>query len=816
MSRSLSLISLFASLVLIAAAGAVMVFSAAFLYISPKLPSVEALRDVQLQTPLRIYSRDGQLMGEFGEKRRSPVSFQEIPDTFIKAFLAAEDDRFYSHHGVDVSSLLRAASQLITTGSIQTGGSTITMQVAKNYFLTQERTFTRKFTEIFLAIEIERALSKGDILELYLNKIFLGNHAYGIEAASQVYYGKPIRDLSVAQMAMIAGLPKAPSAYNPVANPERAKVRRNWILSRMLSLGFITDNEFKEAIATPISATAHGTPLDVDAAYVAEMVRLEMLDRFGRNAYEDGYSVITTVDSTLQHVANRAIIDGVIEYDQRHGYRGPEKNWPLPASLDDEAKASLSKKLVDIGAVGEWHPAIVTQVEEKSFAALLASGEQTRVGWDQGLKDVAKYISEDRVSYTIEKVPDILKPGDVIRLRMTGKDDKRHWQLSQLPQVQASLVSLDADTGAILSLVGGYNYQKSSFNRVTQAERQPGSNFKPFIYTAALDNGFTPASIINDAPIVFDDASLGGTWRPSNDSGTFNGPMRLRKALYLSRNLVSIRLLRELGIDTAINYVGRFGFDTKALPRDLSLALGSHSMTPLKVVTGYAVFANGGYKVSPYVIDKIIDRDGNVIFRANPEVVCRNCDEESEELAAINEDFSLDEILAQDTAVVATPAPKVLSDEVVFLIDSILQDVVKRGTGRKALVLNRGDAAGKTGTTNGPTDAWFSGYSGGVVTSTWAGFDQNQKLGRREYGGSVALPIWIDFMREALKDRPERHFKQPDSIVSVRIDPDTGTLARPGQSNAIFEYFRTENAPRETDYSTPGSFNGGNEPIELF
>ncbi|AKH70505.1 penicillin-binding protein, 1A family [Spongiibacter sp. IMCC21906] len=818
MSRSFSLISLLVSFILLSAAGAVMVFAAAFLYISPKLPSVDALRDIQLQTPLRIYSRDGQLMGEFGEKRRSPVSFQEIPDTFIKAFLAAEDDHFFSHHGVDVSSLLRAASQLITTGSIQSGGSTITMQVAKNYFLTQERTFTRKFTEIFLAIEIERALSKEDILELYINKIFLGNHAYGIEAAAQVYYGKPLRELSLAQMAMIAGLPKAPSAYNPVANPERARIRRNWILSRMRSLGYIAEQDYKTAISTPISATAHGTPLDVDAAYLSEMVRLEMLDRFGRNAYEDGYSVITTVDSQLQHVANQAIINGVIEYDTRHGYRGPEQHWSLPAQIDDDKRDELAKKLVDIGAVGNWHPAVVLNTEDKSLVALLASGEQTTLNWDQGLKDTARYISEDRMSYKIEKVEDILKPGDVIRLRMVKDKDQQQWQLSQLPKVQAALVSLDADTGAIISLVGGYNYQKSSFNRVTQATRQPGSNFKPFIYTAALDNGFTPATIINDAPIVFNDSSLGGTWRPSNDNGTFNGPMRLRQALYLSRNLVSIRILRDLGIDKAIDYVGRFGFDTKALPRDLSLALGSHSLTPMQIVTGYAAFANGGYKISPYLIEKIIDRDGNTIFRANPEVVCRHCGKKGRDaIAGIDEEYSLDEILSQDTEA-RKYAPQVLDDEVVFLIDNILKDVITRGTGRKARVLERSDAAGKTGTTNGPTDAWFSGYSGGVVTSTWAGFDQNQKLGRREYGGSVALPIWIDFMKVALKDRPERQLKQPDSIVTVRIDPDTGALAHPGQANAIFEYFRSENAPQESDYNSPGSYGngGGQEPIEIF
>nr|WP_235036452.1 penicillin-binding protein 1A [Zhongshania aliphaticivorans] len=794
-----------------------MIFSAAFLYISPKLPSVEALKDTQLQTPLRIYSADGKLLGEFGEKRRSPISIHEVPALFIDAFLAAEDDHFYTHHGVDISGLLRAASQLITSGSIQSGGSTITMQVAKNYFLSQERTFTRKFTEIFLAIEIERALSKGDILELYLNKIFLGNHAYGIEAAAQVYYGKPIKELNLAQMAMIAGLPKAPSAYNPVANPSRAKVRRNWILGRMLSLGYIDADDYKTAMLEPISAKAYGTKLDVDAPYVSEMVRLNMLKRYGRSAYEDGYTVITTVNSNLQETANKALVDGVIEYDTRHGYRGPERQWTIPAEFTPEKRQSLSKKLEEIGNIGPWYPALVLSVEEKSASILLAGELQTTLEWEHGLAKTIRYISEDRVSYAAETASELLSVGDVIRVKMSDTTP-RHWMLSQLPKVQGALVSLEADSGAILSLVGGYNYQKSAFNRVTQAERQPGSNFKPFIYTAALDNGFTPASIINDAPIVFDDDALGNTWRPSNDNGRFNGPMRLRQALYQSRNLVSIRVLRELGIRRAINYVDRFGFDTSKLPHDLSLALGSHSLTPLDVVTGYAVFANGGFKISPYVIDRIMDRDGNTVYRADPEIACRECGEEDTDAIDNIEAETLDDIIyADDNALKPRLAKRVLSEDVAFLIDSILQDVITRGTGRKARVLERSDAAGKTGTTNGPTDAWFSGYSGGIVTSTWAGFDQNLNLGRREYGGSIALPIWIDYMREALKDHPERHLKQPDNIISVRIDPDTGNLAHPGQSNAIFEYFRTDNAPSENFNQPSNPYGpGSNDPIEIF
>jgi penicillin-binding protein 1A len=818
MSNTTRYLRIFIGLTVLAFCGGLMVFATAFLYISPKLPSVEALKDTQLQTPLRIYSADGKLLGEFGEKRRSPISIQEVPQLFIDAFLAAEDDHFYTHHGVDISGLLRAASQLVTSGSIQSGGSTITMQVAKNYFLSQERTFTRKFTEIFLAIEIERALSKGDILELYLNKIFLGNHAYGIEAAAQVYYGKPIKELNLAQMAMIAGLPKAPSAYNPVANPSRAKVRRNWILGRMLNLGYINEDNYKAAMLDPISAKAYGTQLDLDAPYVSEMVRLDMLARFGRAAYEDGYTVITTVQSNLQATANKALVDGVIEYDTRHGYRGAERHWTLSNEIDENERQNLSQKLEEIGNIGPWYPALVLDVKDKSASILLAGELQATLEWEHGLEKTVRYISEDRVSYAAENAAELLKAGDVIRVKMSDTTP-RHWELSQLPKVQGALVSLDADSGAILSLVGGYNYQKSAFNRVTQATRQPGSNFKPFIYTAALDNGFTPATIINDAPIVFDDDAQGNTWRPSNDNGKFNGPMRLRQALYLSRNLVSIRILRDLGINKAINYVGRFGFDTSKLPHDLSLALGSHSLTPLDVVTGYAVFANGGFKISPYFIDRIIDRDGNTVYRADPEIVCRQCDndgdgESPEEIEA----DTLDDIISgDDGALQPRYAKRVLDEEVAFLIDSILKDVITRGTGRKALVLNRGDAAGKTGTTNGPTDAWFSGYSGGIVTSTWAGFDQNLNLGRREYGGSVALPIWIDYMREALKNHPERYLKQPNSIISVRIDPDTGGLAQPGQANAIFEYFRTDNAPSEEFNPSANPYGpGSDDPIEIF
>ncbi len=789
-------------------------FSAIFIYLSPKLPDVDALRDVRLQTPLRIYSRDGLLIGEFGEKRRTPVQYEEVPELFIKAFLAAEDDRFYLHHGVDIAGLLRAASQLIVSGSIQTGGSTITMQVAKNYFLSQERTFSRKFNEIFLALKIERALSKPEILELYINKIFLGNHAYGIEAAAQVYYGKSISELELSQMAMIAGLPKAPSAYNPIVNPQRAKLRRNWILGRMKQLGYIDADSYQTAVSSPVTATYYGSRLQADAAYVAELTRQDMIQRFGLDAYNDGYHVYTTVDSKLQSAANRAVIDGVAAYDWRHGYRGPEQHWPLPDDYSGPATPADSefpvapdpwlKKLRGLGTVAIWQPALVIAVEERSVEALLANSERITLGWEQGLSEARRFIDPNRRGKAPQQAADVLKRGDVIRV-LPGKAG---WQLSQLPQAQSALVSLDADSGAILSLVGGYDYRHSAFNRVTQAQRQPGSNFKPFVYTAALANGFTAATVINDAPIVFEDDQLESTWRPTNDSGKFYGPTRLRQALYNSRNLVSIRLLRELGIANAIDYVARFGFEADKLPRDLSLALGSHSMTPMKVVEGYAVFANGGYKVEPYLIERIEDHDRAEIYRAQPAIVCRECEDDQDNStdgetasAPIEELATIEAVLAQTGAQeeqsAAPMAERVLDERVAYLIDDILQDVVRKGTARRARQLGRGDLAGKTGTTNGPTDAWFSGYGGGVVTTTWVGFDKNQNLGRREYGGSVALPIWMDYMKVALADRPERQLKQPEGMVSVRIDPRSGRLAKAGQDDAIFEIFRTEQAPQE-------------------
>lgn len=821
----------------VAGASAAMVLSAAFLYLSPDLPSVDVLRDIRLQTPLRVYSADGALIGEFGEKRRTPVAFDQVPPLFFNAILAAEDHDFYRHHGVDFSGLLRAASQLVTSGRIQTGGSTITMQVARNYFLSHARTFSRKFNEILLALQIERELSKEQILELYVNKIFLGNRAYGIEAAAEVYYGKHIGELNPAQLAMIAGLPKAPSAYNPLANPARAIERRNWILGRMLNLGYIDQATYQEAVNSPVTARYHGTVVDLEAGYAAEMVRQEMLRRYGSAAYTEGYVAYTTLKSGLQHAAQKAVIDGLLAYDQRHGYRGPERKLAID---DTPERSEWLAQLREIPGYGGLVPAVVSTVAGKSFTALLYDGTEVSIEWEQGLSDARRYINVNARGSKPEKASDVVAVGDVVRLQDQGEGI---WQLRQMPAAQAALVSLDAQNGAILSLVGGFDFQYSKFNRITQAQRQPGSAFKPFLYTAALANGFTPASIVNDAPVVFSDNQLESMWRPTNSGGKFYGPTRLRRGLYLSRNLVSIRLLQSLGIETTSNYIQRFGFDRERLPKDLSLALGSHAVTPLTLAGAYGTLANGGYRVEPYLLARIEDLSGNVLFEANPATVCRDCPEqetssdskadsdngtappisleeaENATMADIlnhrsNHPPEQDEQPHQDGEAAlqheAPRAPRVVDPQVAFIIDSMLRDVIQRGTGRRARELKRSDLAGKTGTTNGPTDAWFSGYGGGIVATAWVGFDQYEQLGRREYGGTAALPIWVDYMRVALSGREEQRQRQPEGVVTVRIDPTTGLRARPGQPDAIFEYFREENVPAQMVPEAPTEFDGSN------
>ncbi len=781
--------------VILAVAGALMgvgALLAAYLYLNPGLPSIEHLKDVRLQVPLRVYSRDKKFIAEFGEKRRIPLTLEEVPEPLVQAFLAAEDDRFFEHPGVDYQGLARAATQLLLTGKRQQGGSTITMQVARNFFLSREKTFVRKLNEIFLALKIERELSKREILELYLNKIYLGNRAYGVGSAAQVYYGASVHDLSLAQIAMIAGLPKAPSRFNPIANPERALVRRDYVLGRMLKLNFITPEQYETAMPEPVTATLHAPSTELDAPYVAEMARAEMVDRFGNEAYTAGYAAYTSVDSRLQRAATRALRHALLEYDRRHGYRGPEQRIPLDPQA---AEADWDDLLSDKKVVGGLTPGLVTAVDDKSASVYLGEGQSIQIDW-QGLSWAKPYINEDHRGAAPKTATDVLAPGDLIRIAPgTDQDGNAYWLLAQIPVVEGALVSLDPDDGAILALVGGFDFYNSKFNRATQAKRQPGSGFKAFIYSAALEAGFTAASLINDAPVVFDDSALEDAWRPENYSGKFFGPTRLRLALTKSRNLVSIRLLRAMGIKHAMHHIAGFGFDPDALPRNLSLALGSGAVTPLQMAEGYAVLANGGYHVEPYFTDRIELNQEGVVYHMDPVRVCEDCEKDTAEQAAV-------------AATVQTPgesdtgedelayAPRVITAQNRYLMNSMMQDVIRHGTARRARALGRNDLAGKTGTTNDQRDAWFSGFNRSLVAVSWVGFDSSEPLGRGETGGRAALPAWISFMAEALKGVPEQRLELPDDMITVRIDPRTGERAGIDQEDAIFEVFRSEFAPK--------------------
>ncbi|OZG71433.1 peptidase [Hahella sp. CCB-MM4] len=765
-------------------AGGLLVATSFYLVLSPHLPEVEQLRTVQLQTPLRIYTRDQRLVAEFGEKRRSPINIQDAPKNLLNAFMAAEDSRFYEHGGVDIKGLVRASVQLVSTGSIQSGGSTITMQVAKNFFLSQERTFSRKFNEILLALKIEQELEKDEILELYLNKIYLGNRAYGVEAAANVYYGKSIRELTLAESAMIAGLPKAPSRYNPLASPDRALIRRNWILDRMLELNMISQNDHQFAKSTPITANYHGTQPEVEAPYIAEMARQEIVDSYGVDAYTDGLQVVLTIDSKLQNTADAALKKGILDYSRRHGYKGPVAR-PGEAALED--METTLKQLEDLPSAKGLYPGVVSKIEDKSLFVTTKDNNIVEIQWE-GLRWSNPFYDVNSQGQRPKNASEVAELGDIVYISL----DDEGYKMAQMPDVQGALVSLTPEDGAILALVGGFDFYLSKFNRATQARRQPGSNFKPFVYLSALENGATASTIINDAPVVFEDSQLEASWRPQNSSGKFYGPTRLRRALYLSRNLVSIRLVQKIGINNIVNGVEQVGFDSRRIPKDLSIALGSAAFTPLEIASGYAALANGGHRVKPYLISKIIDHEGQVVFSADPEIACRDC-MQTASASTTNQDepTPLDDAATQQPKI----APLIADPRSVYILNSILQDVIRQGTGTKARVLGRNDLSGKTGTTNDQVDAWFSGYNGNIETTVWVGFDQPDTLGRREYGSRAALPIWIDYMRTALEDMPEAPMKQPPGIVTVKIDPDTGERATPGQENAIFEIFTEESAP---------------------
>jgi len=787
--------------------GLVLSFSGAFLYLSPSLPSVESLRSIQLQIPLRVYSSDAKLIAEFGEMRRSPIAFADIPQDFISALLAAEDDNFANHYGVDLTSLMRAATQIVKSGQIQTGGSTITMQVAKNFFLTSERSFSRKINEILLALQIERELSKNEILELYVNKIYLGNRAYGIEAAAQVYYGKSIRDTSLAQMAMIAGLPKAPSRFNPLVNPTRALERRDWILGRMYSLGRIDKQRYDEALAEPINVSYHVPAPELVAPYIAEMARAEMVGRYGSEAYTEGFNVTTTVPSDLQISANNAVREGLITYDQRHGYRGPESR--LPGMTKENWLSELSKQT----SLGGLEPAIVTSVEKSGILVLLRSGEEQAVAWDS-MKWARPFLNTNSLGPRPQQPADVSQIGDLIRVQ---RQDDGSLRFVQLPAAQSALVSLDPNNGAIRALVGGFSFEQSNYNRAAQAKRQPGSSFKPFVYSAALDKGYTAATLVNDAPIVFADDALSQVWRPKNDNNTFLGPIRLREALYRSRNLVSIRLLQDLGINSTLSYIERFGFERKDLPPNLSLALGTASLTPMEIAEGWSTFANGGYKIEPYLIERIEDRNGKQLFNANPAQTPTGIEQLAQQRSTT--------LIVGDQPLPAEPilAEQIIDGRTAYIMTSMLQDVIKRGTGRRAMAMGRDDLAGKTGTTNESKDSWFSGYNADYITTVWAGFDQPESLGRNEYGGTVALPIWISYMGAALKDKPSHLLPEPEGLLTLRVDPHSGRAATPDTPDAYFELFKSEDSPPpmgefDPGMSIPGSPLPADEaaPLDLF
>jgi len=785
-----------------------------WLTIAPSLPSVESLRDIRLQVPLRVYSADNQLMAEIGEQRRMPVTLDEMPERLKLAFLAAEDDRFYSHPGIDWRGTTRGVwlyARSMGRGRVP-GGSTITQQVARRFFLSTDYSITRKLREILLAIKIERELSKDEIFELYLNKEFLGHRAYGVGAAAQVYYGKTIDELTLAESAMIAALPKAPSRDNPISGPRQAMIRRNWIIDRMLRLGYIDEQAHAEARAEPDNARYHGPVVALNAPWVTEMVRRDVVSRLGADeAYSGGYSARTTVQSHLQRAADQAVRDGLQAYDRRHGWRGPERRLDDGIMSDPEA---IVDELERTRAVADLLPAVVIEADEEQAELLVRSGETVRLALDD-VTWARPFISADAVGSRPAAVSDVVSAGDLVRLRRVGDG----WRLAQIPQAEAALVSIDAESGAIVALVGGLDFGRNQFNRVVQSRRQPGSAFKPFIYAAALDHGFTAASVVNDAPVVVDDPSMERVWRPTNFSRRFHGPTRLREAMIHSRNLVSVRLLMDMGIDHARDYITDFGFERSQLPNGPSMALGSASLTPLSMTAAYAVFANGGYAVTPQYLHSVVGGDGQIVMEPEWRTLCRECPD----IPPAPEPVVVDETEAANGSAPAlrrlalngdraditdpddnpalhgpprpTHAEQVLQPQTAWLIDSMLSDVVTSGTGRRALALERRDLAGKTGTTNDLRDTWFVGYGGGLVTTVWLGMDDNQTLGRQEQGGRTALPLWVDFMAVALQDRPEYRQPMPVGLAQALINPETGRRARPGTSGAIEEWFHADNLP---------------------
>ena len=811
----------FTGLALVAALGV----GALYLKMSAQLPEVASLREVELQEPLYVHAADGQLMAVFGENRRYPVSIDQVPERLRQAFIAIEDARFYEHGGVDYKGVARAIWLLATTDNKRVpGGSTITQQVARQFFLSSEYSYQRKLSEMLLAMKMERVLTKDEILALYLNKSFFGNRSYGVAAAAEYYYGKKLDELDLDEMASLAGIPKFPSSGNPISNPERARVRRDYILDRMAELDFVSRAEAEAAKAVPMHATPHEPPVEFAVPYVAEMVRQEMIARYGPKALTDGYRVTTTIVPELQAAADLSVREGLRLYDHRHGWHGVERQAEVAADADD---ATLAKALSGTPAQADLLPAIV--------AATGADGSARVV-----LADGSSAILPASASRWTGKSPAaLLKRGDVVRVRRGEKEGE--FLLDQVPRGQSALVSLDANTGALRALVGGYSFAGNEFNRATQARRQPGSSFKPFLYAAALDKGYNPASIVLDSPVVFRDRR-GKTWQPQNDGGGFRGPMRLREALVQSRNLVSVRLLDAIGVQYARPYIAQFGFDEAELPPNLSMSLGTASLTPMSVARGYAVFANGGSRIDPWFIDEVHDRSGKLLSRENPAVACRGCGAApgaagTSAVAQVVDGFNFGAPApvpgtapatvpapadAATTAAAAPPpaaagdvpaadarvAPRAIDERTAYQLVSMMRDVVQRGTGTAAKVLEREDVGGKTGSTNDHRDAWFSGFGGPYATTVWVGRDDYKSLGYREYGGKAALPIWIDYMRVALKDQPIAANEPPAGMVKVYVDG-SGRMSTSG--GGLAEYVKVEDLDRMRDNL---DFLGSDQPDE--
>ncbi len=794
----------------------------AYYFVEPGLPKAHTIRDIPLQIPLRIFSRDGYLISEIGERRRVIISFDDLPTHVVDAFIAAEDRRFFDHPGVDYQGILRSFLRLVQSGEISGGGSTLTQQLARDYFLTREQLFTRKLREAFLAYKIEKEFSKQQILALFLNKMFFGQRAYGVAAAAQVYFNKDLEDLNVAEAATLAGVLPAPSRYNPVRSPENATNRRSYVLGRMRELEFISAEQYETAMAYPMESQLHGTAVELNAPYVAEMVRREMLARYGEATYTAGYQVATTLDSGLQRAANYALRNGLLEFTRRRGYRGPITQIELEAGklpfAPEEWPEELRRQLEQYAPGGLSVAVVVALGANESAEIAFANGDRTTLPW-YGMRWAKRYIDRETTGEEPKSASEVVAVGDIIYVMPTIEGS---WALAQVPEAQGAVVSVDPFDGAINSLVGGFDFAVSKFNRATQAYRQPGSSFKPFIYSAALEHGNTPATVVLDAPVVINSSELEAVWRPVNYSGRFYGPTRLREALVRSMNLVSVRLLLfNTGIGNAVRHIAKFGFGDAALPRNGSLALGGGAASPVDMVQGYATIANGGYAIRPYVIDTIFGPDGEQLYRAEPAVVCEPCRVEDRENGVPPAEplpfgqivdnamtYRPDALSAPELFADVNAAPRVISEQNAYLIADMMRDVIRRGTGRRALMLGRSDLSGKTGTSNDRRDAWFGGFNADLAALVWVGFDNDLPLGPGEEGSRTALPIWIEFMRDALAGVPESQLPMPEGIVTVLIDAESGCPARSGQRNVTFEIFRADRVPA-CDYidDVPDVFN---------